>query len=152
MTKRSFALLFLFLSIAGFALSRNLPSDARNEVLSTDDARINARTSGDVQRMSKIYSDDYTLVTAEGDIRTKEDQLSEMRSGQLQFRPVELLERTVRIYDKAAIVQSHERAVILRNGEDIGGDFRANRVYIKRDGRWQLVSTQVTRIAPRSPR
>lgn len=147
--KRSFAVLFLFLSIAGFALSRDLSTDAQNEVLSTDDARIKARTSGDVQRMSNIYADDYTLVTAEGDIRTKEDQLSELRSGQLQFRPVELLERTVRIYDKTAIVQSHERAVIIRNGHDIGGDFRANRVYIKRDKRWQLVLTQVTRLAPR---
>ena len=148
--KRFSALLltFLILSVAGFALSRDLSKDAQKEVLSTDDARIKARTSGDIQTMSKIYADDYTLVTAEGDIRTKDDQLSELRSGQLQFRPVELLERTVRIYDNTAIVQSHERSIIIRNGRDIGGDFRANRVYIRRDGRWQLVLTQATRIAP----
>jgi hypothetical protein len=109
-------LTFLILSAAGFALSRDLSKDAQKEVLSTDDARIKARTSGDIQTMSKIYADDYTLVTAEGDIRTKDDQLSELRSGQLQFRPVELLERTVRIYDNTAIVQSHERSIIIRNG------------------------------------
>jgi hypothetical protein len=142
-------LTFLILSVAGFALSRDLSKDAQKEVLPTDDARIKARTSGDIQTMSKIYADDYRLVTAEGDIRTKDDQLSELRSGQLQFRPVELLDRAVRIYDNTAIVQSHERSIIIRNGRDIGGDFRANRVYIKRDGRWQLVLTQATRIAPR---
>ena len=149
--KRFFALLlaFLILSVPGFAQSRNLTKNAQKEVLSTDDARIEARQSADVQTMSKIYADDYTLVTAEGDIRTKDDQISELRSGQLQFRPIELLERTVRKYKSTAIVQSRERSIIMRNGRDIGGDFRANRVYVKRNGRWQLVLTQVTRIAPR---
>jgi hypothetical protein len=109
-------LTFLILSAAGFALSRDLSKDAQKEVLSTDNARIKARTNGDIQTMSKIYADGYTLVTAEGGIRTKDDQLSELRSGQLQFRPVELLERTVRIYDNTAIVQSHERSIIIRNG------------------------------------
>jgi hypothetical protein len=68
------------LSGVGVALNRHTAKDEQKEVLSTDDARIKARTSGDVQTMSKIYADDYTLVTAEGDSRTKEDQLSELRS------------------------------------------------------------------------
>lgn len=149
--KRFFALLlvFLILSVPCFALNHNLAKDAQKEVLTTDNVRIKARESADVKTMSKIYADDYTLVTAEGDIRTKDDQISELRSGQLQFRPIELLERTVRIYNSTAIVQSHERSIIIRNGRDIGGDFRANRVYVKRNGQWQLVLTQVTRIAPR---
>jgi uncharacterized protein (TIGR02246 family) len=150
--KRSFLSAALIFSVLGFfALSCNPTKDAQEEVLSADNARIKARESADVQTMSKIYADDYTLVTAEGDIRTKGDQIGEMRSGQLQFRPIELLERTVRIYDDTAIVQSHERSIIIRDGRDIGGDFRANRIYVKRDGRWQLVLTQVTRIAPREP-
>ena len=148
--KRFFALLLasLILSVPSFAQNRNLSKDAQKAVLSTDDARIKARERADVQMMFRIYADDYTLVTAEGDIRTKDDQISEMRSGKLQFRPIELLERTVRVYKRTAIVQSHERSVIIRDGRDIGGNFRANRVYVKRDGRWQLVLTQGTRIAP----
>ena len=114
--------------------------------MSTDDARIEARTKGDVQTLSNIYADDYVLVTAEGAVRTKADQINELRSGQLQFQPVEIIDRTVRVYNGTAIVLSHERSTIIRNGQNIGGDFRANRVYAKRDGRWQLVLTQATRI------
>ena len=62
---------------------------------------------------------------------------------------IELSGLTVLIYERTAIVQSHERSVIIRNGRGIGGEFRANRVYVKRKGRWQLVLTQVTRIGPR---
>ena len=132
----------------GHATNRKPTEEARREVLATDDARIKARAAGDIRTMSRIYADDYTLVTAEGALRKKGDQISEMRTGQLRFQPVELLERTVRVYDGTAIVLSHERAVIMRNGKDIGGNFRANRVYVERQGRWQLVLTQVTRIAP----
>jgi len=130
----------------GHAANRRSVEAARREVLATDDARIKARADADTRTMSRIYADDYALVTAEGALRTKRDQISEMQAGKLRFEPVELLERSVRIYDGTAIVLSHERAVIMRNGKDIGGNFRANRVYVVRQGRWQLVLTQVTRI------
>lgn len=138
------------LALVSMSLSTNRKpgEEARREVLATDDARIKARAAADIRTMSRIYAEDYTLVTAEGALRRKEDQIGEMRTGQLRFQPVELLERTVRVYDGTAIVLSHERAVIMRDGKDIGGDFRANRVYVERRGRWQLVLTQATRITP----
>jgi len=138
--------------VGGFVLlgctSNRNSATAQREVLSTDDMRIEARTKGDVQTLSAVYADDYVLVTAEGVVRTKSDQINELRAGQLQFEPVEIVDRTVRVYDGSAIVLSHERSKIIRNGQNIGGDFRANRVYVKRDGRWQLVLTQATRITP----
>jgi uncharacterized protein (TIGR02246 family) len=138
----------VILALAGHASARGSVEDVRRGVLATDDARIKARADADIRTMSRIYADDYQLVTAEGALRTKQDQIGEMRSGQLQFRPVELLARSVRVYGVTAIVFSHERAIIIRDGKDIGGEFRANRVYVRRDGRWQLVLTQVTRIVP----
>jgi len=137
----------VILAAANHASARGSAEETRRAVLATDDARIKARADADIRTMSRIYADDYQLITAEGALRTKEDQIGEMRSGQLQFRPVDLLERSVRIYGISAIVFSHERATIIRDGKDIGGEFRANRVYVSRDGRWQLVLTQVTRIA-----
>ena len=138
--------------VGGFVLlgctSNRNSATAQREVLSTDDTRIEARTKGDVQTLSEVYADDYVLVTAEGVVRTKSDQINELRAGQLQFEPVEIVDRTVRVYDGSAIVLSHERSKIIRNGQNIGGDFRVNRVYVKRDGRWKLVLTQATRITP----
>ena len=135
------------LSLMGCATSRNSAKEAQREVLVTDDARIRARTSGDAPTLARIYADDYTLVTAEGAVRTKEVQMSELRSGELQFRPVEILERAVRIYNDSAIVLSRERSTIIRKEQDIGGDFRVTRVYVRRDGRWQLVVTHATPVS-----
>ena len=76
--KRFFALLLAshILSVLGYALNRNLTKDAQKEALSNDNARIKALESFDVQTMSKIYADDYTLVTAEGGIRMNYEQIS----------------------------------------------------------------------------
>ena len=119
---------------------------AESEVLSLDDQRYAAREKGDADAMSRIYADDYTLITAEGVLRSKSDQINEMRAQQLKFNPIEILDRNVRVYGDAAIVLAHEHSSIIRNGQEIGGNFRTSRTYIRRDGRWQLVHIQATRI------
>ena len=148
-------ILVLLISLPAFAQTTPLRRDpeparysaAEKEVLATDDERFAARARGDVATMSRIYADDYKLITAEGDLRSKADQINEMTSRQLKFSPPKILERTVRVYGHSAVVLTHEQPSIIRNGVEIGGDFRMTRVYVKRGGRWQLVHTQATRIA-----
>ena len=121
--------------------------ETRNTVIAVDDARIASRTAGDAEALANIFAEDYMLITAEGVVRTRKDQIDEMRSGQLQFQPLHILERSVRLHGETAIVSSRERSIIIRNGVDIGGDFRVSRVYVHRQSRWQLVLTHATRVA-----
>ncbi|MFL6722168.1 MAG: nuclear transport factor 2 family protein [Sphingomonas sp.] len=119
------------------------------EVLRTDDARIRARAAGDTATLGRIYADDYSLITAEGVVRSKQDQIGELRSGKLHFAPLVPRERKVRLFGDTALVVSRDPAGIVRNGEQIGGDLRMTRVYVRRSGRWQLVSAQATRVDAR---
>jgi Domain of unknown function (DUF4440) len=123
------------------------PASSRaDEVLKTDDARIRARAAGDAATLSRIYAVDYSLITAEGVVRTRQDQLGELRSGKLHFAPLVPVERKVRMFGDVALVVSRDPAGIVRNGQQIGGDLRMVRVYVRRAGRWQLVSAQATRV------
>lgn len=144
MARTIVAALFVFLSAgcASIVESRH----TRNVVIAVDDARIASRTAGDADALESIYADDYVLITAEGDVRSRKDQIDELRAGQLQFQPLEIVERSVRLYGDTAIVLSRERSVIIRNGSDIGGDFRASRTYVFREKQWRLVLTHVTRV------
>ena len=119
------------------------------DVLKTDDARIRARAAGDVATLSRIYADDYSLITAEGVVRNRQDQLGELKSGTLHFAPLVPIERKVRMFGDVALVVSRDPAGIVRNGQQIGGDLRMVRVYVRRAGRWQLVSAQATRVQPK---
>lgn len=150
---RSFvALAFLVALSAGHpAYAQPTGIAARTSVLATDDRRIRARAEGDVKTLSRIYADDYRLITAEGEVRSKAVQLGELRAGQLHFAPLKPLEREVRLYGQTALVISRDPAGIVRNGQQIGGDLRMTRLYVWRQGRWQLVSAQATRVVPSDP-
>ena len=142
---RTAAAIAIYAALAVPASARLAPSPA-SEVLKTDDARIRARAAGNVAALGRIYADDYSLITAEGDVRTRQDQLGELRSGKLHFAPLVPLERKVRMFGDVALVVSRDPAGIVRNGQQIGGDLRMVRVYVRRAGRWQLVSAQATRV------
>jgi uncharacterized protein (TIGR02246 family) len=145
---------YLFLMIVfGFAVisaacadSRNSGRAAEREILSIDDERYAARARRDTDSLSRIYADDYVLVTAEGIVRSKADQINEVTSDQLKFQPPEILERSVVVNGDSALVISHERASIIRNGQEIGGELRMSRTYVRRDGPWQLIYTQATHV------
>ena len=71
---------------------------------SIDDERYAARARRDIDSLSRIYADDYVLVTAEGDFRSKADQINEVTSDVLKIQPPEILERSVTIKSNLALV------------------------------------------------
>jgi uncharacterized protein (TIGR02246 family) len=150
---------YLIFTIAlGFAIfgaacanSRNAGEATEHDVLSVDDERFAARARRDIDSLSRIYADDYVLVTAEGTVRSKADQINEVTTDQLKFQPPEIIERTVTVSGEFGLVTSHERASIIRNGQEIGGELRMSRAYVRRDGRWQLIYTQATHVVPSGP-
>ena len=123
-------------------------ADPTKEVLAADDARIAALQKADVAALQRIYADDYRLIGRNGSVRRKQDQVEAFRTGAARYTSFELLEREVEVLaPTAAVVWSRERAGILVNGQDSGGDLRYTRVYVLRDGQWQLLSAHASAVA-----
>jgi ketosteroid isomerase-like protein len=115
-------------------------TQSAREVLATDDLRMEALRRGDAEPLRRIYTDDYSLVTPAGLVRSKTDQINELASGRLQQK-IELLERTVRVYGDVAVVLSRERSDIRLNGQQVGGDMRMTRIYKKFGKDWRVIAT-----------
>lgn len=123
------------------------PQEAEQQVIATDDRRMDALRRGDPGPLERIYADDYTLVTGTGQVRTKADQLAELKSGQLRYPQIEAAERQVRMYGDVAIVLTTQRAVIIQAGQQITGpDERVTRVYKNFAGEWRVIATHATPI------
>ena len=118
---------------------------AEQAVLALDDARIAAAKNSDAATLDSIYADDFQLITHDGLVRSKQDQVEDYRTGALRYVSFELLERKIQIFAESAVVWSRERSVILyRGSHDVGGDRRVTRVWILREGRWQLLSAHAS--------
>ena len=133
----------IFLAIA----TRAQPvSSAEQQVLATDDERMDALRRGDPRPLERIYADDYTLVTSLGEVKTKTDQIGQVRTGVLaaNIRPVE---RHVRMYGDVAVVLSRQAGTIVQAGRQITrGDERVTRVYKNFNGQWKVIATHAPTI------
>jgi len=123
-------------------------TQAEQAVLALDDARIAAAKNSDVAVLNDIYADDFQLITHNGLVRGKRDQIDDYKTGALRYVSFELLERKIQIFADSAVVWSRERSVILYHGsQDVGGDRRVTRVWIFRRGHWQLLSAHASAIS-----
>jgi hypothetical protein len=116
-------------------------------ILAMDDARIIAAKNSDAAALDSIYADDFQLITHNGLVRGKREQVDDYKTGALRYMSFELVERKILILDTVAVVWSRERSVILYHGsQDVGGDRRITRIWVLRGGRWQLLSAQASAV------
>ena len=118
-----------------------LNTEAKRNVLATDDRRSEALRRGNAEPLREIYADDYTLVTPSGVIRSKDDQINDLISGRVRYGKIEIEKRTVRVYGDVAIVLSRDKYDILQDGKQVGGDVFFTRTYKKFGTEWRVIAT-----------
>ena len=106
-----------------------------------------AALSGATAVLDDLLADDYVNTDAYGLVRHKAQVISVIASGSSDFEVIDLDDINVNLYGDAAVLTA-KRTVRGRSAvRDPSGQFRQIRVYAKRQGRWQAVMLQVTRIA-----
>ena len=95
------------------------------------------------RQLERIYADEFTSTNSSGQVRNKAAVIAARVSGRISAQSYEVDEVTVQIYGDTAVARTSERI----EGNPFSGRSRHLRVFIKRDGRWQLVASQMTRVA-----
>jgi ketosteroid isomerase-like protein len=119
----------------------------RHEIDQAEEAWRTAMLKGDGAALENLLADDYTGITAKGAIQTKEQAISNLRSGTLQFTSLNISDRKVRIYGSTAVVTSAAELTGGKKDPDITGRYRYTRVYVRNlAGQWKIVSFEASRI------
>lgn len=106
--------------------------------------RLRALVDADVETAGPLHAEDYQLVTPNGSEMTKDDYLGAIGSGELRYRVFEAASEIAVLGDGPVAV--------LRYLARISFDDRPGLLcwhtdcYRQRDGRWQVVWSQATRI------
>ena len=117
---------------------------AEQEIRLVEDKRREALLRGDTTTLAQIFADDYTVVNQFGQVQTKPQMMSALKSGALKFESVVEEDVSTRVYGDAAVLSG--RSTSKHEGRETTR-LRFTRVYVKRQGHWQTVAYQVTRIA-----
>jgi ketosteroid isomerase-like protein len=107
--------------------------------------RIEAGLRKDVAALETTTADDYLQIDMAGNVRDKATQMKRIASSEVRMESNTLDEMIVRVYGKTAVVTGRATAVGTIRGEPYPR-IRYTRVYVERDGAWQVVLYHQTRI------
>jgi ketosteroid isomerase-like protein len=108
---------------------------------------LDAYHEGDADKMSKILADDFVGRWGDGSTQTKAEQLKAIRTGAEKHSANQMLECNVRLYGDTAVVTGIQTEQSILEGRDGSGMYSYTDVFVKRDGRWQIVATETKRVA-----
>ena len=113
-----------------------------DEILALENRRIEAMLKGDVRVLDEILADDliYTHTTARLD--TKASFIDAVKTGKSVYNSLELQFGEVRDLGDTAVVTGHGKFHVGSNKFEL----KFTDVYAKRNGAWQMVAWQSTRI------
>lgn len=101
---------------------------------------------GDVAFFSQVFADDITHVSQSGRLRSKAEWLAGRRQGESNYTKYETDDLKLRLYGETAVVSGIADAAWREKAETNSGRFRFTRVWVRSDGRWQIVAFHSTAV------
>lgn len=116
------------------------------EIIRIENARLAAGVRKDTAAVSAATADDYIQIDTDGRVLDKSSTMRRISSSfaQLTANPVDDI--VVHMHGNTAILTGRATPNGSIGGKEVGAPVRYSRVYVKRDGRWQVVLFQQTRM------
>jgi ketosteroid isomerase-like protein len=136
------------------AATISLPGQAQSDKNAVEQTLIQiehdwsqADTKKDAAALNRILAEDWIGIDFEGTVLTKSQALKDINSGSASLESTVLSDMKVRIYGNTAIVTGTDTEKSEYHGKDSSGKYLWTDVFVLRNGRWQAVSSQSTRLA-----
>ncbi|HTS42772.1 MAG TPA: nuclear transport factor 2 family protein [Puia sp.] len=106
---------------------------------------LNCYITRDTAAMSKIYGDDFILISPSGSKVTKKDALKNLTSSTQNIISIKADSVEVRLLsDDVAVITSRAVFKSSKQGKETTGQTSYQDIYVKRNGRWVAVAAHVT--------
>jgi len=124
-------------------------SQAENEVRKLEREWLDAYEQHDAAAMDRILADDFKLVQSGGSVQTKADILAALKGARDSARPAPKFSTAdvqSRVEGGTVILTGRFIQRMERDGQMRTMEARYTDTYVTRNGRWQVVASQLTRI------
>jgi len=122
--------------------AEGMPTDLAAAVKRFDEGQ----THNDVAALTRLVADDYVLVNSDASVENKKQYLADFGLPGFKIEPYTTEQPVETVWNGAAVVAGLVYLRWTQDGERHVRPLRIAHVWAKRDGRWQLVYTQVTRV------
>jgi ketosteroid isomerase-like protein len=134
-------LLIATLLLCAVSNAAEIPADLAKAVKDYDEAQVH----GDKSELQRLVADDYTLVNSTGRVQNKAQLIADYTTPGYKIEPFEILEPVEKVWSDGAVMGG----VVNLRGTDGGKPFavtlRFADIWAKRNGKWQVIYTHVSR-------
>ena len=114
------------------------------ELLKVERGFVDAIAKNDLDAIERFVTDDWIIINADGGIVDRERFLEVIKSGTLTHEMMESEDMRVRVYGDSAVVSALTRSKGKFMGQEFTTHERSTDVFVRRDGQWRCVLTQLT--------
>ena len=155
--KRTWIIAALVLSAVSSTIAQQQSARTRDAasteqaVQQQDQRRIRAQLTADTIALRRIYADDFLGIGPTGVVRNKAEVIADFTSHALTYQSITTAEVRVRVYGNTAVETGRSTMVGQDRGKAVPRDNRFTRVWVKKNGRWQLVANHYSLLTSASP-
>lgn len=105
-----------------------------------------ALIDADIAELSRIFADDYVQYDESGEAHTKQEVLNNLKAGAIRYVSMISTGRRIRVLSEdVAIVHGSEEDDVEQGGRRFPVSYVYMDVVMKRNGRWQIVRSQLAK-------
>ena len=112
-----------------------------------DTAWNQLRLQGDAKALAPLLADDWLLTHSDGRVQHKADYLQELATRQRRNTRIDNEDVQVRQHGDTAVITGTSVQAAISDGKPWEGRFRFTRVWLLRDGHWQMLASHSSRLA-----
>lgn len=101
----------------------------------------------DIAFLERVYADDLIYTDPNGAVWTGAQDIANIDSGVAVYTAFVTDDMIVHVYGDTAVVFGRDTIKGRVKGQDVSGRYRWTDTWMKKDGRWQCVATQSSKIA-----
>jgi hypothetical protein len=136
---KAFLALLFAVNLSAFAQEAT-----ESELNRLEDLRYQAMKDVDVPTLEKIFAEEFVYQTLQGKTHTKQSYIASLQSGDVKINAFKRENSRVKFLGEVATVMATAHLDIVLGGEAKKISLFYLNVWIKRDGRWQLLQRQST--------
>lgn len=123
------------------ATTAALPADLAQAAADYDQAQMH----NDGAALHRLLADDYTLVNGGAEISTKAEFIRDSTAAGFSLQPFVVEHAINRVWRDGAVLSGEVTLRGTDGGKSFTSHMRFADIWAKRDGRWQVIFTEVTR-------
>ncbi len=91
-------------------------------------------------------ADDFRQIDGQGQVETKQSFVDDLVSTDLVIEPYTVEDFDIRLYGDVALLCGRTRMTGSYQGKPFKSHYRYIDIYVRRDGRWKIVSVQISKM------